>query len=104
MVAHHTCHGGYNRVEAGKFNSRKFALGTLKRRVGDWLDWMQPEAWNVEHNRLHHYRLNELQDPDLVQRNLEFVRQDKSLPMALKYIKGGAAQGGEQCAFCCYLF
>jgi hypothetical protein len=18
-----------------------------------WLDWMQPEAWNIEHNRLH---------------------------------------------------
>lgn len=87
MVAHHTSHGGYNRVDAGKFNSRCFALGTLKRRAADWLDWMKPEAWNVEHNRLHHYRLNELQDPDLVQRNLKFVRQDKSLPMWMKYAK-----------------
>lgn len=42
MIAHHTCHGGYNRVDAGKFNSRGFALGNLKRRVSDWLDWMQP--------------------------------------------------------------
>lgn len=100
MIAHHTCHGGYNRVgnqgsdsaENSKgifsvYNSRRFALGSLKRRVLDWLDWMKPEAWNVEHNRLHHYRLNELEDPDLVQRNLEFVRQDNKLPLWLKYTK-----------------
>jgi len=86
MIAHHTCHGGYNRVDAGKFNSRGFALGTVKQRVMDWLDWMAPEAWNVEHNRLHHYRLNEADgsDPDLVQRNLGFLR-DAPVPMALKY-------------------
>lgn len=83
MIAHHTCHGGYNRVNAGRFNSRGFALG-LVNRVVDWLDWMQPEAWNVEHNRLHHYRLNEGSDPDLVQRNLDFLR-DAPVPMALKY-------------------
>jgi fatty acid desaturase len=87
MVAHHTCHGGYNRVvESGeKFHSRNFAL-SLPRRVRDWLDWMQPEAWNLEHNRLHHYKLNEVHDPDLVQRNLEFVRQDDG-SMILKYAK-----------------
>ena len=99
MIAHHTCHGGYNRIASSKhasestkdkkaktvYNSRNFALGSLKRRVLDWLDWMKPEAWNVEHNRLHHYRLNELEDPDLVQRNLEFVRQDNKLPLWLKY-------------------
>ena len=83
MIAHHTCHGGYNRVDAGRFNSRGFGLG-LVNRVVDWLDWMQPEAWNIEHNRLHHYRLNEGKDPDLVQRNLEFLRDDDR-PMALKY-------------------
>ena len=97
MIAHHTCHGGYNRVDkpdntntkttGGTYQSRRFALGSVKRRVLDWLDWMQPEAWNMEHNRLHHYRLNEVQDPDLVQRNLEFVRQDQRLPLWLKYAK-----------------
>lgn len=40
MIAHHTCHGGYNRVDAGKFNSRGFALGSVKKRVEDWCDWM----------------------------------------------------------------
>lgn len=44
MIAHHTCHGGYNRVDAGNFNSRGFALGTVWNRAKDWLDWMQPEG------------------------------------------------------------
>jgi len=86
MIAHHTCHGGYNRcVDAkSRFKSRKFALGPFHRFV-DWLDWMQPEAWNVEHNRLHHYNLNEGEDPDLVQRNLEFLRNNNKVPMVAKY-------------------
>ena len=84
MIAHHTCHGGYNRVDAGGYNSRGFALGSVVQRVKDWLDWMQPEAWNVEHNRLHHYRLNELSDPDLVQRNMGSIR-DSDSSMAVKY-------------------
>ena len=45
---------------------------------------MQPEAWNIEHNRLHHYRLNESKDPDLVQQNLDWLR-DMEIPLALKY-------------------
>jgi fatty acid desaturase len=89
MIAHHTCHGGYNRVDAGRFNSRGFGLG-LVNRVVDWLDWMQPEAWNIEHNRLHHYRLNEAKDPDLVQRNLGRLRE-KKMPLALKYAQVAAA-------------
>ena len=85
MIAHHTCHGGYNRVNAGKFNSRGFALGTLKRRIEDWCDWMAPEAWNVEHNRLHHYHLGEAKDPDLVERNLMSLR-DLNISMWRKYM------------------
>jgi len=84
MIAHHTCHGGYNRVDAGRFHSRGFGLGLVNRCI-DWLDWMQPEAWNIEHNRLHHYRLNEAKDPDLVQRNLDFVRDAKAIPLPFKY-------------------
>lgn len=84
MIAHHTCHGGYNRVDAGKYNSRGFALGSVTKRVADWCDWMMPEAWNIEHNRLHHYHLGEPLDPDLVERNLEFLRV-MEIPKALKY-------------------
>jgi Fatty acid desaturase len=89
MIAHHTCHGGYNRHSdangKNSFNSRGFALGSVLQRCRDWLDWMAPEAWNVEHNRLHHYRLNELSDPDLVQRNMGIVR-DSAAPMMVKYM------------------
>ncbi len=85
MVAHHTCHGGYNRVDAGKYNSRGFALGTITRRVSDWCDWMLPEAWNIEHNRPHHYHLGEPLDPDLVERNLEFLRK-MDTPLPMKYL------------------
>ena len=98
MIAHHTCHGGYNRFTttsninssnssstSSSFNSRGYAIGSVMQRCRDWLDWMLPEAWNVEHNRLHHYRLNEMYDPDLVQRNLHTIRENK-MPMAFKYI------------------
>lgn len=88
MIAHHTCHGGYNRVDAGGFHSRGFALGNVVQRTKDWLDWMQPEAWNIEHNRLHHYRLNEVNDPDLVQRNLEWLRE-MDIPLPVKYTAVG---------------
>jgi hypothetical protein len=95
MIAHHTCHGGYNRftttatksdmMNGSSYNSRGFALGSVLQRCRDWLDWMLPEAWNVEHNRLHHYRLNEMYDPDLVQRNLHNLR-NSNLPIAFKYV------------------
>merc|ERR1712060_1018615 len=62
-----------------------FAVGSVYRRFRDWFDWMLPEAWNVEHNNLHHYRLSESGDPDLVERNLEMMR-DIRLPRTLKYV------------------
>lgn len=86
MIAHHTCHGGYDNCEkTGRFNRFRFAVGSLWRRVRDWMDWMHPEAWNVEHNNLHHYHLGEDGDPDLVERNLQSIR-DMNAPMFLKYI------------------
>ena len=86
MVAHHTCHGGYDRLtdESSPYKGMRFALGGPLRRARDWLDWMLPEAWNLEHNVLHHYKLGEAGDPDLVERNLGFVRQWRG-PIALKY-------------------
>ena len=46
---------------------------------------MLPEAWNVEHNNLHHYRLGESGDPDLVERTLGLLRGMR-LPMPIKYL------------------
>lgn len=72
MIGHHVCHGGYNRTDAsGRYSSRGFALGSVWRRLQDWFDWMLPEAWSIEHNQLHHYRLSEDDDPDLLERNAE---------------------------------
>jgi len=86
MIAHHTCHGGYNKQDdgSGRFTSMGFALGSTFARARDWFDWMLPEAWNVEHNNLHHYRLGEEGDPDLVERNLDMLR-GISLPRPIKY-------------------
>lgn len=52
MIAHHVCHGGYEKCHPDKsrWSRFKFALGTSWRRFADWFDWMMPEAWNVEHN------------------------------------------------------
>jgi len=89
MVGHHVCHGGYNSLQSengevtGRFHRRAFARGVWKRCT-DWMDWMLPEAWDVEHNHLHHYQLGEKEDPDLVERNMEPLRTGP-LPMFLRY-------------------
>jgi fatty acid desaturase len=46
---------------------------------------MNVEAWNYEHNHLHHYQLNEDTDPDLVEQNLTFVRES-NIPVVFKYM------------------
>jgi fatty acid desaturase len=92
MVGHHVCHGGYNAQQSeggkitGRFHRRSFALG-FKKRMTDWLDWMKPEAWDVEHNNLHHYKLGETADPDLVERNLQNTvraQKEKGVPNWLR--------------------
>ncbi len=39
----------------------------------------------AQHNTLHHYRLGEDGDPDLVQRNLQFVREMRASKL-VKYL------------------
>lgn len=86
MIAHHTCHGGYDKChpQKNRWHRFKFALGSLWRRICDWFDWMMPEAWNVEHNNRHHYNLSEIDDPDLVENNLSDLRETNA-PMIYKY-------------------
>jgi fatty acid desaturase len=86
MIAHHTCHGGYDKChpDKGRWNRFKFGLGSFWRRMCDWFDWMMPEAWNVEHNNRHHYNLSEVDDPDLVENNVSFLRE-MNLPLVFKY-------------------
>ncbi len=84
MLMHHIGHRGYDKVPGvpAKYTSRVFARGA--RRFVDWNDWMLPEAWMYEHNVLHHANTGEENDPDLVERNTEFLRNSK-LPKALRY-------------------
>lgn len=84
IVGHHVCHGGFDRHKHPRYNRFKFGVGSLMTRATDWLDWMLVEAWNVEHNMLHHYHLGEDNDPDLVERNLDWVRVFDSTPV--KYL------------------
>ena len=84
LLMHHVGHRGYDKVPGvpAKYTSKVFARGA--RRFLDWPDWMIPEAWIYEHNVLHHYSTGEERDPDLIERNTEFLRQAK-IPTALKY-------------------
>lgn len=68
-IAHHILHRGYDQVPGAlpHETSRGFAKGW--RRWLDWPDWLEPEAWCREHNTLHHYRLGEEHDPDVVELN-----------------------------------
>lgn len=87
MIAHHTCHGGYDKCHPNKsrWNRFKFAIGGLWNRMCDWFDWMMPEAWNVEHNNRHHYCLSEIEDPDLVENNLVDLR-NLPVPIFIKWL------------------
>lgn len=80
-VSHHVLHGGY---ETGRWNRKKFAMGPFRRFI-DWMDWILPEAWHVEHNILHHYKLNEPEDPDFVGNRLSYLRE-ANLSVTVKYI------------------
>ena len=84
MVAHHVLHRGYDRVPGvpKSRTSQGFARGW--RRLLDWNDWIDPEAWVFEHNQQHHYRLGEDADPDVVEFNVDWLREaDWPVPVKL---------------------
>lgn len=85
LLAHHIMHRGYDKVPniPKRYTSKGFALG--KRRFLDWFDWIHPKGWDYEHNILHHYHTGEHLDPDLVERNTEFLQKSK-LPKWCKYL------------------
>ncbi len=83
MIGHHVCHGGYDNNKDVIFNRKTFGIKSVYRRTVDWLDWWLVEAWNIEHNNLHHYYLGETEDPDLLEENLIIFRESK-LPFFIK--------------------
>jgi len=84
-VTHPILHGGYDKVPniPERYTRKYFAKGA--RRHIDWLDWIKPDAWSYEHNVMHHYHLGEEDDPDNVERNLQWLTQS-NIPMWLRYI------------------
>ena len=83
-VAHPILHGAYDKVENIPIRYTKSGFAKGKRRYIDWLDWIKPDAWIFEHNIMHHYHLGEDDDPDNVEKNLQWLHK-KKIPMFLKY-------------------
>jgi fatty acid desaturase len=84
-VTHPILHGAYDKVPniPARYTKKHYAKGP--RRFIDWLDWIKPESWSYEHNIMHHYHLGEDDDPDNVERNLQWLMQS-TVPMWLRYI------------------
>ena len=83
-VTHPILHGAYDKVPniPHRYTKKGYAAGN--RRWIDWLDWIKPDAWAFEHNIMHHYHLGELDDPDNVEKNLEWLH-NTNIPMFFKY-------------------
>ena len=84
-VTHPILHGAYDKVPNVPYNYTKAGFSRGWRRYIDWLDWIKPEAWEYEHNIMHHYHLGEDEDPDNVERNLKWLTESK-VPMWLRYV------------------
>ena len=85
LLTHPISHGGYDKIPGvpSRYTSKGFASGW--RRFLDWSDWIHPDAWHQEHNRLHHYNLGEETDPDQIQFNMQWLRESRA-PMWLRYV------------------
>jgi fatty acid desaturase len=85
VIAHPISHGGYDSVPGipERYTRRGFGKGW--RRFVDWFDWITPDAWHHEHDLMHHVRLGEDRDPDVVEDNFAHVR-DGDWPLPLRYL------------------
>jgi fatty acid desaturase len=84
-VTHPILHGAYDKVPDVPYRYTKAGFAKGKNRYIHWLDWIKPEAWEYEHNIMHHYHLGEVDDPDNVEKNLQWLIQSK-VPMWLRYV------------------
>lgn len=84
-TAHPILHGAYDKVPNVPYKYTKAGFSRGFNRYFHWLDWIKPEAWEYEHNIMHHYHLGEVEDPDNVEKNLQWLIQSKT-PMWLRYV------------------
>jgi fatty acid desaturase len=85
ILMHHVGHRAFDHVPGApaRWKSTRFAQGA--RRFLDFPDWMAPAGWVQEHNVLHHSNTGDMGDPDLVERDVEWLRKMK-VPTWLKYL------------------
>jgi len=83
-IAHPILHGGYDKIEGVPKRYKRKHFAKYGRRYLDWIDWIEPSAWDFEHNKMHHYHLGEESDPDNVERNVYWL-QNMKIPMFMKY-------------------
>jgi fatty acid desaturase len=86
ILSHHILHRGYDKIQCLK-NTKFNSLNYCKKfyRFLHWIDWIEPECWKDEHNKSHHYYLNEEYDPDNVENNNENLRKS-NMHYSLKLI------------------
>ncbi len=86
LMMHHISHKAYDNLPGvpKRLTSKFFARGG--RRAVDWLDWIPPDAWHVEHDHAHHYHLGEESDPDVLDRNTEALRDAGHSPRTIQAI------------------
>ena len=84
-VTHPILHGAYDKVPNIPYKYTKAGFARGNKRYIHWLDWIKPEAWEFEHNIMHHYHLGEDDDPDNVERNMHWLTQS-NIPMFLRYM------------------
>ncbi len=84
-VAHPILHGAYDKVENIPYRYTRAGFARKGNRFVHWFDWITPEAWEYEHNIMHHYHLGELGDPDNVERNMQWLIKSK-IPMFFRYL------------------
>ena len=84
-VTHPILHGAYDKVPNIPYAYTKAGFARGMSRWWHWADWIKPEAWEYEHNIMHHYHLGEDEDPDNVERNMKWLTESKT-PMFLRYM------------------
>jgi fatty acid desaturase len=84
-VTHPILHGSYDKVPNVPYKYTRKGYARKNNRYLHWLDWITPEAWEFEHNIMHHYHLGEDDDPDNVERNMQWLIKSDT-PMWLRRV------------------
>ena len=74
LVAHTVLHKAYDKLDDASpaWHSRTFARGN--RRWTDWLDWLQADDWQAQHNVRHHCYVGDQGDPDRLAVNMSALK------------------------------